>query len=86
MIFPKLLLWTMLLAGTLGGIGNYFISTKRDNHNVMDLLKFIVLGIIASFVVPLFLNMISSNIVELAQTQFHYLLVLAGFCLGSVTK
>ena len=52
----------ILVAGLLGGLGNYFIlNLKPDNHNI---IRSIILGVIAAAVLPLFLRLISSNIFE----------------------
>ena len=42
---------------------------------------YIILGVVAAFVVPLFLNMISSNLLDTGQTRPLNLFVLCGFCL-----
>jgi len=43
--------------------------------------KYITLGVIAALTVPLFLNMISSNLLEAARTRPVDFFVFAGFCL-----
>ena len=76
----------MLLAGCFGGIINYFLTLKSDPENT-NVWKSLTVGVGASFLVPLFLNMISSNLIDSIkgvggmpgdQTK---LLVFAGFCL-----
>jgi hypothetical protein len=80
------LLMVMLLAGCFGGIINYFLALKGDPENT-NIWKSLTVGVGASFLVPLFLNMISSNLIDTIkgtggstgdQTK---LLVFAGFCL-----
>lgn len=73
----------MLLVGMFGGIVNYLLkgSKKDDAMLCRDLVKSIFVGIGASFLVPLFLNMISSDIIEQAKTNDQMLLVFIGFCL-----
>jgi hypothetical protein len=83
-------MWTlvavMLLAGSFGGVINYFLTRTSDPENT-SILKSIIIGIGASFLVPLFLNMISSNLIESIKGTNDVpgdnskLLVLAGFCL-----
>ena len=59
----------MILFGLLGGVVNFIYSHPGKNKKgsgpvVSDLLKSLITGVAASFLVPLFLNMISSNIVR----------------------
>lgn len=84
--FLATLVLTMLLAGLLGGAVNYFLS-QEDQPNLHYFLgRSLWIGIVAAFMVPLFLNMISSKLVTdirssdgpLSATN---LLVFAGFCL-----
>ena len=75
------LLGIILLCGIIGGIGN----TLRDDSNKKAYLKNIVLGIIASLTVPLFLQLVSSEIVtQIIKNEPEHLsnyLVFAGFCI-----
>jgi hypothetical protein len=88
----------IISSGLLGGFGNYLIlpnekdrSAEKNAENSLDknlLTRSIVLGVIASFMVPLFLKTISSNLLdkptatkpdELIFNASYF--VLAGFCL-----
>ena len=76
----------MLIAGTIGGIINSF--NAEDSERVLTWWKHILIGIAASFMVPLFFSMISSDmIVSIRGIQDKQagdpskLFVLAGFCL-----
>jgi YLATT-like protein len=83
-------MWTlvvvMLAAGSFGGIINYYLSLKTDPENT-TVRKSVIVGIGASFLVPLFLNMISSNLIDSIRGTNNQsgdnskLLVFAGFCL-----
>lgn len=83
-------MWTlvavMLLAGSFGGVINYFLTRTSDPENT-TILRSITIGVGASFLVPLFLNMISSNLIDSIKGTNDVagdnskLLVLAGFCL-----
>ena len=81
------ILGTMLCAGVLGGAINYFQEQSDNNLNVNALLKNIIIGIGASFIVPVFLNMISSQLIseitgqDVTNENLSKLLILAGFCL-----
>lgn len=74
----------MFVMGILGGIINYYIndSSKMQKNNInTEMIKVIVIGIGASLLVPLFLNMISSNLLEETKGNYDKTLVFAGFCL-----
>jgi len=74
----------IILFGILGGLVNY-ITTKEDhaddNSSFSRLIGTLISGIGASFLVPLFLNMISSDIIKETRNDAYKFLVLAGFCL-----
>ena len=71
----------MVIAGVLGGFANYFLSDRQGQLGPRDWLKYAVLGVVAALTVPLFLNMISSTLLEGARTKPIDLYVFAGFCL-----
>jgi biotin operon repressor len=77
-------LWTLLgimtLAGAFGGVINYFIE-RRDSPQKSSIIRSLVVGIGASYLVPLFLNMISSDLLEKLDEDTGKLLVFVGFCL-----
>jgi hypothetical protein len=79
--YMLMILGIMVLAGILGGIANYFLSDRQGELSSRDGIKYSVLGIIAALTVPLFLNMISSNLLEAARTRPVDFFVFAGFCL-----
>lgn len=74
-----LLLALMTCTGILGGTINHFISDQSSGNK--SILKCIIIGMGASFLVPLFLNMISSSLIKDSHTQPELLLVIVGFCL-----
>ena len=77
-------LWTLLaimtLAGSFGGLINYFIE-RRDSREKSSILRSLVVGIGAAYMVPLFLNMISSDLMQQLDQDTGKLLVFVGFCL-----
>jgi hypothetical protein len=75
------ILLIMVLAGVLGGIANYFLSDRQSDSGRREWGKYLTLGVIAALTVPLFLNMISSNLLEAARTRPVDFFVFAGFCL-----
>lgn len=71
----------MVLAGLLGGLANFFLSDRQGELGQRDWLKYPILGVVAALTVPLFLNMISSTLLEGARTKPIDFYVFAGFCL-----
>jgi DNA-binding transcriptional ArsR family regulator/phage shock protein PspC (stress-responsive transcriptional regulator) len=76
-----LILAIMVVAGVLGGIANYFLADRHGEPARRDWVKYPVFGIVAALTVPLFLNMISSTLLEGARTKPVDFYVFAGFCL-----
>lgn len=81
-----LLILIMVGFGILGGIVNYFYNDTKSSRKVFkvvdyDLLKSLFTGIVASLLVPLFLNMLSSNIMQESREDSLKLLIFCGFCL-----
>ena len=76
----------LFISGGVGGIINFFIADP-DIEKRLPWWQHAVVGIGASFMVPLFLNMISSNLIDSIRGiddktgDFSKLFVLAGFCL-----
>lgn len=71
----------ILGAGVFGGLVNFQLS-KPDDVPPPTKTRSIIVGTAASFLVPLFLNMISSNLLELIKSgESSKLLILLGFCL-----
>lgn len=79
--YMLMVLGIMILAGVLGGIANYFLSERQGELSPRDGFKYATLGVIAALTVPLFLNMLSSNLLEAARTRPVDFFVFAGFCL-----
>ncbi|MFZ5645894.1 MAG: YEATS-associated helix-containing protein [Bacillota bacterium] len=79
------LIITMIGMGVLGGIINYYINNspkkKYEENTREEIIKSVIIGIGASFLVPLFLNMISSNLLPETNDNYNKTLVFAGFCL-----
>ena len=76
-----LILIIMVIAGVLGGAANYFLADRHGEPAKRDWLKYPILGIVAALTVPLFLNMISSTLLEGARTKPVDFFAFAGFCL-----
>lgn len=73
----------MILAGVLGGIANHFLADRPpgETPGKQGWLRYAVLGVVSALTVPLFLNMISSNLLDAARTRPVDIFVFAGFCL-----
>lgn len=76
-----LILCIMVVTGILGGVANYFLNERDGNSPWRTASKHAVLGVVASLTVPLFLNMISSHMLEATRLKSSELFVFAGFCL-----
>ncbi len=80
------ILGTMLGAGILGGLINSYLSDPQI-EKPLSWWQHLIVGVGAAFMVPVFLNMISSHLIsEITGTAMtseilSKLLVLAGFCL-----
>lgn len=77
-----IILGIMILAGVLGGAANYFLTDRQaETQRGHGWQKYIVLGVVAALTVPLFLNMISSTLLEGARSKPVDFFSFAGFCL-----
>lgn len=76
-----LILGIMVATGLLGGIANFFLNERDSNSPWSTAAKYMVLGIVAALTVPLFLNMMSSHLLEATRLKSSDLFVFAGFCL-----
>ena len=85
-IYIKNLIWITILAGILGGTVNYLLN-QNSEFSSGDCLKNILIGLVASALVPLFLNMLSSDLIgsirgsdKVPNDPYKYL-VFFSFCL-----
>jgi len=72
----------MLLAGIFGGLVNYYLYGEKD-PDAASLPRFLVVGVGASFLVPVVLDMVNSELVLESQGDPSRLLIFTGFCLIS---
>lgn len=70
----------MLMAGVFGGLLNYYMQAQVDAENT-SMPRCLVGGLMASFLVPLVLFLVSSNLVLESQGDPSGMLIFAGFCL-----
>lgn len=72
----------IFLMGIFGGIINYLLYSEPNlKLNKYGLLKDMIIGIGSSFLVPLFLYMISSDLINKLESLDTDVLVFAGICL-----
>jgi DNA-binding MarR family transcriptional regulator len=76
-----LVLGIMLATGILGGVANSFLNEREGTSAPRSVWRHVVLGVVAALTVPLFLNMISSHMIEATRLRSSELFVFAGFCL-----
>jgi hypothetical protein len=76
-----LLFGIMIVMGILGGIANYFLQDRDVAAQKRSATRHAVLGVVAAFTVPLFLNMISSNLMDAGRVRPVDIFVFAGFVL-----
>ncbi len=76
-----IILGIMVATGLLGGLANFFLN-ERDSHSPWGTAgRYMILGVVAALTVPLFLNMMSSHLLEATRLKSSELFVFAGFCL-----
>lgn len=75
-----LIIILMIGAGLFGGITNYF-RIEQEKKDLFSFLKNVLMGISASILIPLFLNMISSNLLKESASDTLKLFILFGFFL-----
>jgi len=80
-IFLIQVLAIMVISGILAGLTSYFFSENQKPWVWQTVLARCLLGIAAALTVPLFLNIISSNLLAAAQKNPINLLVFNGICL-----
>ena len=76
-----IILGIMVAAGLLGGLANFFLNERDSNSPWGSAGRHMVLGVVAALTVPLFLNMMSSHLLEATRLKSSELFVFAGFCL-----
>lgn len=79
--FLFLLLGIMVISGILAGLINYFLTGNQKSPVFRAVLADCLLGIAGALIVPLFLNIISNNLLAAAQKNPANLFVLNGICL-----
>ena len=77
----SIIIWIIVGTGLFGGMINYFRTIYKNEIILPEIIKPVLIGLAAAALVPLFLNMISSDLLnnksELPMNYFVFL----GFCL-----
>lgn len=73
---------TMLLAGMGGGLAR-FVQLRATSSKEASWITCVVMGVAAAFLVPLFLNTISSPLIAESRDYPEKLFVLIGFCIAA---
>lgn len=76
-----LVLGIMVVSGILAGLTNHFFSENQKSRKFQGIFGRCLLGTAGALTVPLFLNIISSNLLDTAQKNPINLLVFNGICL-----
>ncbi|MDR1275251.1 MAG: hypothetical protein LBL72_02515 [Candidatus Accumulibacter sp.] len=79
--YMLVLLLIMLAAGILGGAVNYYLSEQSEDASLRSWIKYLTLGVFSALTVPLFLNMLSSNLMDAGRTHPISFFIFSGFCL-----
>jgi DNA-binding MarR family transcriptional regulator len=79
--FMFLILGIMIVSGILGGLVNFFLSEHHKPPVCKAVIGDCLLGIVSALTVPLFLNMISSNLLTVAHKNPVNLFIFNGICL-----
>ena len=79
--FMFLILGIMIVSGILGGLVNFFLSEYHKPSVWKAVIGDCLLGIVSALTVPLFLNMISSNLLTVAHKNPVNLFIFNGICL-----
>ncbi|MDR1163537.1 MAG: helix-turn-helix domain-containing protein [Candidatus Accumulibacter sp.] len=79
--YMLVLLLIMLAAGILGGAVNYYLSEQVEDASSRSWIKYLTLGVFSALTVPLFLNMLSSNLMDAGRTHPISFFIFSGFCL-----
>ncbi|MCH8550615.1 MAG: hypothetical protein LAT62_01685 [Natronospirillum sp.] len=74
------LIAVMLMAGVFGGLVNYYLHGQHDPE-IVSLPRSLVVGGAASFLMPVILSLLGSDLVNQSQGDPGQLVLFAGFCL-----
>ena len=79
-VFVIILTLVMLVAGVFGGLINFYLL-NQNNKDTTSMLRCVVVGVGAAFLVPVVLDLIGSSIITASQNDPGQLLIYTGLCL-----
>ena len=79
--FMLFILGIMIISGILGGLVNFFLSAYHKPSVWKAVIGDCLLGVFSALSVPLFLNMVSSNLLTVAHKKPVNLFIFNGICL-----
>ena len=78
--FVLVLTFVMLIAGVFGGLVNFYLL-NQNNRDTTSMLRSVVVGVGAAFLVPVVLDLVGSSMVTQSQNDPGQLLIYTGLCL-----
>ncbi|SFX05404.1 YEATS-associated helix-containing protein [Marinospirillum alkaliphilum] len=78
--FVIILTLVMLIAGVFGGLINFYLL-NQNNRDTTGMLRCVVVGVGAAFLVPVALDLVGSGMVTQSQNDPGQLLIYTGLCL-----
>lgn len=78
--FVLVLTFVMLVAGVFGGLVNFYLL-NQDNRDTTGMIRCVVVGVGAAFLVPVLLDLVGSSIVDQSRNDPSQLLIYTGLCL-----
>lgn len=78
--FVLVLTFVMLVAGVFGGLINFYLL-NQDNRDTTGMIRCVVVGVGAAFLVPVLLDLVGSSIVDQSRNDPSQLLIYTGLCL-----
>ncbi len=78
--YMLILVGIMIISGALGGIASALLGGRNGQPLLRVLLKHTFIGIAVAMMVPLVLNLLSSDLLEAGQTRPLKLFTLSGLC------
>jgi len=76
-----ILICIIISAGIFGGMVRFFNSMDTSKEiNLKELIKYVLTGIGAAILIPLFLNMISSDLIKTDKIEILNYFIFTGFC------
>ena len=76
-----LIVGIMVISGALGGMASALLSARDDQPFLSLIIKHTLIGVVTALMVPLLLNLMSSDLLDSGRTRPLKLLTLSGLCI-----